>query len=191
MAEAEIARHVEEAQSRWPLLGVTVIHRYGRIAPGENIVLVSTASSHRQAAFAAAEFLMDYLKTHAPFWKQVERGRRDQLGRGQAVRRCAAERWREPSAAPRSRSSIAEAARGARRRDVVDRARDMLPSQRSSWYSPPGLLPHDAASWSPLPVAAMEAGRAAVARKGRPWTIDPGLASHAAARACAPRGVHG
>jgi molybdopterin synthase catalytic subunit len=73
MAEAEIARHVEEAQARWPLLGVTVIHRYGRIAPGENIVLVVAASSHRQAAFSAAEFLMDYLKTRAPFWKQVER----------------------------------------------------------------------------------------------------------------------
>ena len=72
MAEAEIARHVEEAKSRWPLLGVTVIHRYGRIEPGENIVLVVTASSHREAAFAAAEFLMDYLKTQAPFWKQVE-----------------------------------------------------------------------------------------------------------------------
>jgi molybdopterin synthase catalytic subunit len=72
MAEAEIARHVEEAKSRWPLLGVTVVHRYGRIEPGENIVLVVTASSHRQAAFAAAEFLMDYLKTRAPFWKQVE-----------------------------------------------------------------------------------------------------------------------
>ena len=73
MAEAEIARHVEEACARWPLLGVTVIHRYGRIAPGEVIVLVVTASSHRQAAFAAAEFLMDYLKTRAPFWKQVEK----------------------------------------------------------------------------------------------------------------------
>jgi molybdopterin synthase catalytic subunit len=73
MAEAEISRHVEAAQARWPLLGVTVIHRYGRIAPGEDIVLVVTASSHRQAAFAAAEFLMDYLKTSAPFWKQVEK----------------------------------------------------------------------------------------------------------------------
>ena len=72
MAEAEIARHVEEAQSRWALLGVTVIHRYGRIAPGEPIVLVLAASSHRQDAFAAAEFLMDFLKTRAPFWKQVE-----------------------------------------------------------------------------------------------------------------------
>jgi molybdopterin synthase catalytic subunit len=73
MAEAEIARHVEEARARWPLLGVTVIHRYGRIAPGEVIVLVVTASSHREAAFAAAAFLMDYLKTRAPFWKQVEK----------------------------------------------------------------------------------------------------------------------
>jgi molybdopterin synthase catalytic subunit len=73
MAEAEIGRHIEAARQRWPLLGVTVIHRYGRIAPGEGIVLVVTASSHREAAFAAAEFLMDYLKTRAPFWKQVEK----------------------------------------------------------------------------------------------------------------------
>src|SRR3954451_9672425 len=72
MAETEIARHVEEAKTRWPLMGVTVIHRHGRILPGENIVLVVTASSHRPDAFAAAEFLMDYLKTRAPFWKQVE-----------------------------------------------------------------------------------------------------------------------
>jgi molybdopterin synthase catalytic subunit len=73
MAEAEIGRHVDMARSRWPLLGATVIHRYGRIAPGEDIVLVVTASSHREPAFAAAEFLMDYLKTRAPFWKQVEK----------------------------------------------------------------------------------------------------------------------
>lgn len=73
MAEAEIERHVQEALARWPLMGVTVIHRYGRIVPGEDIVLVATASSHREAAFAAAEFLMDYLKTRAPFWKQVEK----------------------------------------------------------------------------------------------------------------------
>src|SRR5215813_4326437 len=72
MAEAEIARHVEAAESRWSLTGVTVVHRYGRIAPGEPIVLVVTASSHRHDAFAAAEFLMDYLKTRAPFWKRVE-----------------------------------------------------------------------------------------------------------------------
>ena len=73
MAEAEIGRHIEAARQRWPLLGVTVIHRYGRIMPGEGIVLVVTGSSHREAAFAAAEFLMDYLKTRAPFWKQVEK----------------------------------------------------------------------------------------------------------------------
>ncbi len=72
MAEAEIARHVDTAMSRWPLSGVSVIHRIGRIAPGENIVLVLTASEHRQAAFQAAEFLMDYLKANAPFWKREE-----------------------------------------------------------------------------------------------------------------------
>src|SRR6266436_443800 len=72
MAEAEIMRHVETAMARWPLTGVSVIHRVGRIAPGENIVLVLTASKHRQAAFQAAEFLMDYLKANAPFWKREE-----------------------------------------------------------------------------------------------------------------------
>src|SRR3982074_1497696 len=72
MAEAEIARHAQTAASRWPLIGLTIIHRVGRITPGENIVLVVTSSTHRQAAFEAAEFLMDYLKTHAPFWKREE-----------------------------------------------------------------------------------------------------------------------
>ena len=72
MAEAEIARHAETAMSRWPLSGLTVVHRVGRIAAGENIVLVLTASQHRQAAFQAAEFLMDYLKANAPFWKRAE-----------------------------------------------------------------------------------------------------------------------
>ena len=72
MAEAEITRHAETALSRWPLTGLTVIHRVGRIVPGENIVLVLTASAHRQAAFQAAEFLMDYLKANAPFWKREE-----------------------------------------------------------------------------------------------------------------------
>src|SRR5262249_45430742 len=72
-AEAEIPRHVEAANARWNLLGVPVVHRHGRIEPGENIVLVVTAASHRHDAFAAAEFLMDYLKTRAPFWKSEER----------------------------------------------------------------------------------------------------------------------
>ena len=70
MAEAEIGRVVEEAVARWPLTAVTVIHRHGRLAPGARIVLVVTASSHRAASFAAADFLMDYLKTRAPFWKK-------------------------------------------------------------------------------------------------------------------------
>src|SRR3979409_2089305 len=73
MAEAEIARHAETAMSRWPLTGLSVIHRVGRIAPGENIVLVLTASQPRQAAFQAAEFLMDYLKANAPFWKREDK----------------------------------------------------------------------------------------------------------------------
>ncbi len=70
MADAEIARIANEAAERWPLQGLTIIHRTGRIAPGEPIVLVLTASAHRQAAFEAASFLMDYLKTRAPFWKK-------------------------------------------------------------------------------------------------------------------------
>lgn len=73
MAEAEIGRIADEAAARWPLTGLTAIHRYGKIAPGENIVLVVAASSHRQAAFEAASFLMDFLKTRAPFWKREHR----------------------------------------------------------------------------------------------------------------------
>jgi len=93
MAEAEIERHVAEATERWPLFGVTVIHRYGRIVPGEDIVLVVTVSSHRQAAFAAAEFLMDYLKTRAPFWKQVEKADGTTWVDAKATDDAAAERW--------------------------------------------------------------------------------------------------
>jgi len=73
MTEREIARHIDEAKTRWPLAGVTVVHRVGRLSPGDQIVLVACASSHRAAAFAAVEFLMDYLKTRAPFWKYEER----------------------------------------------------------------------------------------------------------------------
>lgn len=93
MAEDEIARHVDEASSRWPLLGATVIHRYGRLAPGDNIVLVVTASAHRQAAFAAAEFIMDYLKTRAPFWKQVERAGATSWVEARTADEKAAGRW--------------------------------------------------------------------------------------------------
>lgn len=100
MVEAEIARHVNEATSRWPLNGITVIHRYGRVVPGDNIVLVLTASAHREAAFQAAEFLMDYLKTNAPFWKSEER-----VGSGASEKKwidaqghdaAATARWKKP-----------------------------------------------------------------------------------------------
>ncbi len=100
MAEAEIRRHVEEAQRRWMLLGVTVIHRYGRLMPGENIVLVVTASSHRAEAFAGAEFLMDYLKTRAPFWKQVERTDGKNWVDAKVQDDAAAERWSKPEIPP-------------------------------------------------------------------------------------------
>jgi molybdopterin synthase catalytic subunit len=96
MAEAEIARHVEEAQSRWPILGVTVVHRYGRLVPGDNIVLVVTAASHRGHAFAAAEFLIDYLKTRAPFWKQEERTDGRAWVEAKSTDDAAAERWEQP-----------------------------------------------------------------------------------------------
>ena len=101
MAEAEIARHVEDALQRWPLLGVTVIHRYGRLTPGEEIVLVVTAASHRHEAFAAAEFLMDFLKTRAPFWKQVEYADGAHWVDAKATDDALAARWDEPPSRPR------------------------------------------------------------------------------------------
>lgn len=70
MAEAEIRRIADEAAARWPVTALGAIHRVGRIAPGENIVLVIASSTHRQAAFDAASFLMDFLKSRAPFWKK-------------------------------------------------------------------------------------------------------------------------
>lgn len=72
MTELELGRIAGLANARWPLQGVTIVHRVGRLEPGENIVLVVTASAHRAAAFEAAEFLMDYLKTDAPFWKKED-----------------------------------------------------------------------------------------------------------------------
>lgn len=93
MAEAEIARHVAEAEARWPLLGVTVIHRHGRLTPGDNIVFVATAASHRGDAFAAAEFLMDYLKTRAPFWKKEERAEGAAWVEAKSADDSAADRW--------------------------------------------------------------------------------------------------
>lgn len=100
MAETELARVVADAEARWPLLGVTVIHRFGNVAPGEQIVLVVAASAHRGAAFAAADFLMDYLKTRAPFWKRAHRadGSVEDWVEAKATDEEAAARWR--AAAP-------------------------------------------------------------------------------------------
>jgi len=70
MTESELERVEAEAHARWPLQASLIVHRVGALRPGDNIVLVVTASRHRQAAFSAAEFLMDYLKTKAPFWKK-------------------------------------------------------------------------------------------------------------------------
>ena len=96
MAEAEIDRIAREAAGRWPVSAITVIHRHGRIAPGDNIVLVVAASSHRQAAFEAASFLMDFLKTRAPFWKKehAASGTTDTWVAAKADDDAAAERWK-------------------------------------------------------------------------------------------------
>lgn len=95
MAEAELTRIAEQAIERWPLTGLTVIHRHGKIPPGDNIVLVIAASSHRRAAFEAADFLMDYLKTRAPFWKKehLAEGGRGTWVEAKAVDDKDAARW--------------------------------------------------------------------------------------------------
>ncbi|WP_027144519.1 molybdenum cofactor biosynthesis protein MoaE [Mesorhizobium sp. WSM3626] len=99
MAEAEIGRIAIEATERWPLQGLTVIHRHGKIAPGANIVLVVAASAHRHAAFEAANFLMDYLKSRAPFWKKEHRTDGSEGGWVDAKETDAeaARRWKQPS----------------------------------------------------------------------------------------------
>jgi molybdopterin synthase catalytic subunit len=96
MAEAEINRIALEAASRWPIDAALVVHRYGVIRPGEPIVLVVTASQHRGEAFAAASFLMDYLKTEAPFWKKRHLAGKDpgDWVEAKAQDDTAAQRWR-------------------------------------------------------------------------------------------------
>ncbi len=95
MAEAELLRVAQEALTRWPLTGLTVIHRHGVIRPGERIVLVVAAARHRGEAFAAAEFMMDFLKTRAPFWKKERRADGDEGGwvAAKSEDDAAAERW--------------------------------------------------------------------------------------------------
>lgn len=93
MTEREIARCIDEAEKRWALLGATIIHRVGKLVPGDPIVLVAVASTHRKDAFSAAEFLMDYLKTRAPFWKEEQRGATTRWVEGKASDHERAKRW--------------------------------------------------------------------------------------------------
>lgn len=97
MTEKALEKIVEQAEQRWPLLRVKVVHRVGLLGLGEPIVFVAVASAHRQAAFAACEFIMDYLKTRAPFWKKehTEQGVRWVEGRDSDQQ--AAARWTEKS----------------------------------------------------------------------------------------------
>jgi len=94
MTEKALAALVDEANSRWTLLDVSVIHRVGRLLPGDPIVLVAVASSHRGEAFAACEFIMDFLKTRAPFWKKEETPQGERWVEARTSDDAAAERWR-------------------------------------------------------------------------------------------------
>ena len=109
MTEAQLAKIEAEANERWPLDASLIIHRYGRLEPGEQIVLVITASSHRPAAFEAAEFLMDWLKTQAPFWKREATVDGDKWVAAKASDDDATERWTETS--PPKPEKIASAKR--------------------------------------------------------------------------------
>lgn len=93
MTEREIAKIVEEARTRWSVMDATVIHRYGDLRPTDQIVLVVVASAHRGDAFAACEFIMDYLKTRAPFWKKEHRPDGARWVEARASDDEAAERW--------------------------------------------------------------------------------------------------
>ena len=93
MTEREVGKIVEEAQGRWKLMGCTVIHRYGELRPGDQIVMVAVASAHRGDAFAACEFVMDYLKTRAPFWKKESRAEGARWVEARTSDDQAARRW--------------------------------------------------------------------------------------------------
>ncbi len=94
MTERQLQVIAAEAMARWPLLGVRVVHRFGRLLPGERIVFAAAASAHRKAAFEACEFLVDWLKTKAPFWKLEEAGGRQEWVAAKDSDDAAAERWR-------------------------------------------------------------------------------------------------
>lgn len=94
MTEREIASHAAEARERWPIIDLRIVHRVGTLRSGERIVFVGASAAHREAAFKAVEFLMDYLKTRAPFWKQEERAGRKTWVEAKPEDENAANRWR-------------------------------------------------------------------------------------------------
>lgn len=96
MTERQLQAIEAEACRRWPLDAVLIIHRYGRLEPGDRIVLVATASAHREAAFAACHFLIDWLKTKAPFWKLEETSSGARWVEAKSSDDAAAARWLEP-----------------------------------------------------------------------------------------------
>lgn len=98
MTEKALAQIEAEAKARWPLEATLVIHRYGRLEPGDRIVLVAAASAHRQAAFEACHFLIDWLKTQAPFWKLEDTADGAKWVDACAADDTAAARWLEPKA---------------------------------------------------------------------------------------------
>ena len=97
MTESAIGKIVDEAKSRWQVMDCTVIHRYGELQPNEQIVLVAVASAHRRDAFAACEFIMDFLKTRAPFWKKERTAQGSRWVEARASDDAAAERWEDPT----------------------------------------------------------------------------------------------
>jgi len=97
MTQSAIRKIVEEAAARWQVMDCTVIHRHGALQPSDQIVLVAVASAHRGDAFAACEFIMDYLKTRAPFWKKEHRAGGAQWVEAKSADDKAAERWQDPA----------------------------------------------------------------------------------------------
>jgi molybdopterin synthase catalytic subunit len=94
MTEREIAAHAAEAHKRWPILNLRIVHRVGTLRPGERIVFVGASATHRKAAFEAVEFLMDYLKSRAPFWKEEVRGGKKRWVEARTEDETAVNRWR-------------------------------------------------------------------------------------------------
>ncbi len=107
MTEKQLAAIEADAQARWPLEATLIIHRYGRLAPGDRIVLVAAASAHRDAAFEACRFLIDWLKTKAPFWKREETPDGEHWVEARAADDAAAARWHGDGAAADERVTAA------------------------------------------------------------------------------------